>query len=670
MAHFTSNTQIHANTLKEKYMMKCLFTFLLSSLLIFPLLGQAQEYTTSNSKAEKAYEGALLAYDQRNLNLSLNFLAEAVNRDPNFIEAYLLRFEVYTELRQISEAEKALEDAIRVNPDFFSNAWFYLAALEMHQGKYDEAEMHFERFLTYPNPNPDMKDKALSELENCAFAKKAMKNPVDFEPKNLGPAINTDAPEYYPAVSADNQLFIFTRLDKDPNAFRGKNENFYASRNFDGTWLPATPVRDINTVYNEGAPTLSADGRTMVFTACELMGDYGEGRKGFGSCDLFIAQKVGDRWGQAVNIGEPVNSAAWETQPSLSADGNTLYFVRGRPTKEGVKNQDIYFTERRGGSNWSAPRPVSDKINTPGKEESVMIHPDGRTLYFSSDGHVGMGGLDLYMSQKDSLGRWETPVNLGYPINTFKDENSLLVSADGVVAFFASNREGGYGDLDLYSFNLYADIRPTAVTYAKGKITDDDSGVPVEAALRLYDVNSQQIAGIVSSDGKTGDFLIALPTGNHYALSVSSDGYLFHSETFELITSESNEPYALDVRLKKVKEGSGIVLKNLFFDLDKDVLKEQSSPELKELGAFLKENPDLHIELSGHTDNQGTSAYNKALSERRAEAVKKHLLTVEKIEAHRISTRGAGADSPISSNDTEEGRAQNRRTEFKIVGAK
>ena len=650
-------------------MMKSLLTYLFSIFLILPMLGQAQEYTTTNSKAEKAYEGALLAYDQRNLNLSLNFLGEAVNRDPNFIEVYLLRFEIYTELRQIADAEQALEDAIRINPDFFSNAWFFLAAVEMNQGKYDEAETHFERFLTYTNPNPDMKDKALSELENCAFAKKAIKNPVDFEPLNLGPAINSAAPEYYPAVSADNQMFIFTRLDNDPDAFRGKNENFYASRNFDGSWLPATPVRDVNTVFNEGAPTLSADGRTMVFTACELMGDYGEGRKGFGSCDLFIAQKTADRWGQAVNVGESVNSAAWETQPSLSADGNTLYFVRGRPTKEGVKNQDIYFTERRGGISWSAPTPVSEKINTPGKEESVMIHPDGQTLYFSSDGHVGMGGLDLYMSQKDSLGRWQTPTNLGYPINTYKDENSLLVSADGVVAFFASNRDGGYGDLDLYSFNLYEDIRPTAVTYAKGKVSDFDSGEPVEAALRLYDVNSQQIAGIMNSDQVTGDFLIALPAGKTYALSVSSEGYLFHSETFELKTNASNEPYALDVRLKKVKEGSGIVLKNLFFDLDKDVLKEQSSPELKELGAFLKDNPDLYIELSGHTDNQGTAEYNKALSERRAAAVKKYLMTVEKIEPRRISTLGAGANSPIASNDTEEGRAQNRRTEFKIVAA-
>ncbi len=650
-------------------MMKSLLTYLFSIFLILPLLGQAQEYTTTNSKAEKAYEGALLAYDQRNLNLSLNFLGEAVNRDPNFIEVYLLRFEIYTELRQIAEAEQALEDAIRINPDFFSNAWFFLAAVEMNQGKYDEAETHFERFLTYPNPNPDMKDKALSELENCAFAKKAIKNPVDFEPLNLGPAINSAAPEYYPAVSTDNQMFIFTRLDNDPDAFRGKNENFYASRNFDGSWLPAISVRDVNTVFNEGAPTLSADGRTMVFTACELMGDYGEGRKGFGSCDLFIAQKTADRWGQAVNVGESVNSAAWETQPSLSADGNTLYFVRGRPTKEGVKNQDIYFTERRGGISWSAPTPVSEKINTPGKEESVMIHPDGQTLYFSSDGHVGMGGLDLYMSQKDSLGRWQTPTNLGYPINTYKDENSLLVSAEGVVAFFASNREGGYGDLDLYSFNLYEDIRPTAVTYAKGKVSDFDSGEPVEAALRLYDINSQQIAGIMNSDQVTGDFLIALPAGKTYALSVSSEGYLFHSETFELKTNASNEPYALDVRLKKVKEGSGIVLKNLFFDLDKAVLKEQSSPELKELGAFLKDNPDLYIELSGHTDNQGTAEYNKALSERRAEAVKKYLMTVEKIEPRRISTLGAGANSPIASNETEEGRAQNRRTEFKIVAA-
>lgn len=644
-----------------------LSSFLIGIAVLASGQARAQEYTSTNPKAEKAYEGALTAFDQRNHNLALNFLGEALSKDKNFIEAYLLRFEIYAELGQLPEAEVALEDAIRINPDFFPNAWFYLGTVEFNQGKYKEAEMHFERFLTYSNVNVEMAKKAEFDLLNCAFAIKAVKNPVDFEPKNMGPGINSAQPEYYPGISADNQYFIFTRLDNDPDAFRGKNENFYISKNLGDGWLPARPLSDVNTIFNEGAPTISADGRTMVFTACELMGEYGGEKTGFGSCDLFISRNTGGKWGKPENLGAPVNTPAWETQPSLSADGKTLYFVRGTPSSAGVKNQDIMVSLQRGNSKWSPPRPVSDKINTPGREESVMIHPDGRTLYFSSDGHIGMGGLDLYKAVKDDTGIWSDPVNLGYPINTHKDENSLLVASNGNIAFFASAREGGFGDLDLYSFELHEDARPLGVTYAHGIVTDSKSGKPLQASLRLYDVNSQAIAGMIESDSTDGTYLIALPTGRTYALNVSCKGYLYHSETFELTTPDQNEAFTLNVKLQPIEAGSAIVLKNIFFDLDEAILKDQSTPELQELGNFMKQNPRMIIELSGHTDNQGTEERNKTLSENRAAAVKTYLVEREAIAETRIKTKGMGAAEPIASNDTEEGRALNRRTEFAIV---
>jgi outer membrane protein OmpA-like peptidoglycan-associated protein/Tol biopolymer transport system component len=643
--------------------------YLSTAILLFTFLsfGYAQEYTSTDSKAEKAYENALNAFDQRNYNMALSFVGEALERDKNFIEAYLLRFEIYAEQGQIEDAEVALESAVTINPDFFPNAWFFLGALEMKQGKYKEARTHFERFKEYANINPEMVEKANFELANCEFAIKAMKNPVPFEPINMGPGVNTDAPEYYPGVSADNQMLIFTRLDKDPNSFQGKNENLYVSRNLEGAWLPGVRIGEVNTEYNEGAPTISADGRTMVFTACELMDEYGGGRTGFGSCDLFISRKVGNEWGTPVNVGEPVNTAAWETQPSLSADGKVLYFVRGKPTPGGVQNQDIYYSLQRNNGEWAKPRPVSDKINTPGREESVMIHPDGKTLYFSSNGHVGMGGLDLYMSQKDETGIWSTPVNLGYPINTFNEENSLLVAASGEIAYFASDRDGGFGNLDLYKFDLHEAARPTAVTYAKGIVRDAKTGSPVKAAIRLYDVDLQNVAIAIESDEKDGTFLLALPTGRTYALGVVAEGYLYHSETFELTSEKADQAFALEVDLQSVEEGSAIVLKNVFFDVDESSLKKQSTPELQELGDFLRQNPTVFIELSGHTDNQGAADYNKTLSEARAKSVKDYLVTMEGIVEPRISIRGVGADEPIASNETEEGRAMNRRTEFRIT---
>ena len=278
-----------------------------------------------------------------------------------------------------------------------------------------------------------------------------------------------------------------------------------------------------------------------------------------------------------------------------------------------------------------------------------------------------MGGLDLYVSQKSDKGEWSEPVNLGYPINTHKDENSLLVSPNGEIAYFASGREGGFGDLDMYSFVLPKEVRPTPVTYAQGLVIDAETKKPVEARLRLSDVSAQALISQLKSDAQSGEFLIALPAGKTYALSVNAEGYLFHSETFSLAENKGNEPYALTVELQKIKEGSAIVLQNIFFDLDKDEMKIESLPELKELASFLETNPDLRIEISGHTDNQGTADYNEDLSQRRANAVKSYLVKQLSISADRLETKGYGAAQPIASNDTEEGRAENRRTEFKVL---
>src|SRR5690554_4230233 len=434
--------------------------------LIISVAASAQNYTTSNKKAIRSYQNAITAFDQRNHDLALAFIDEALEKDQNFIEAYFLKFEVYSEMGDLTNAKVSLKDGQRIDPDFFPNAWFYLAAIEFSDGNYSQAKPHFKKFISYVGVNPDMVEASKKHLLDCDFTMHAMEKPADFNPINMGDAVNTEAPEYYPCISADGETFIFTRLDKDPMAFRGKNENFYVSSKRDDMWFPAYPLREVNTILNEGAPTLSSDGRMLVFTACELMGDYGPDRKGYGSCDLFVSINQGNEWLPPVNMGAPINTAHWESQPSLSSDGNTLYFVRGVPTRSGVKNQDIYFTTRKPDGTWEVPKRVSDKINTSGREESVHIHPDGKTLYFSSNGHIGMGGLDLYMSKKDESGEWGDPVNLGYPINTHGDENSVLVSADGQLAFYASNKEGGFGDLDIYTFELPKNVQATPVTYA------------------------------------------------------------------------------------------------------------------------------------------------------------------------------------------------------------
>lgn len=296
-----------------------------------------------------------------------------------------------------------------------------------------------------------------------------------------------------------------------------------------------------------------------------------------------------------------------------------------------------------------------------------MIHPDGETLYFASDGHIGMGGMDLFVSRKDINNQWQPAENLGYPINTHNDENSLHVGPDGEIALFASDREGGSGGLDLYSFTLPESVRPVPVTYAEGVVVDDLTGEPVQARLELFDVDGLESAMKFKSDPTDGTFLVSLPTGKTYGLSVKAEGYLYHSENFVLERKSAGEAYVIEVRLKKPSKGSAIVLRNVFFDTDRDVVMSRSAGELKALSEFLKENPGIRIRISGHTDNRGGDQYNLDLSQRRAGAVKTYLADVFDVEADRVETRGYGSEKPIATNDTEEGRALNRRTEFEVV---
>jgi len=643
-------------------------TFLIFVVSLISYRVNAQDYMSTNKKAISAYESAISSFDLRNYELAIAYLDEAIDKDRGFVDAYLMKFEVYSEMGDYPKAEEALENAVSENEDYYRNAYYFLGLLEMQQGKYEEAKPHFEKFMTYKNLRPEMVEKATKEIANCNFAARAMERPVDFEPVNMGKAINTENPEYYPSITADGSQFVYTRLIEDSRSFGGKNENIYSSNLRQETWFPAVPLKGLNTEFNEGAPTISGDGKTLVFTACELHGEYGAERTGFGSCDLFISYNVEGEWQPATNIGRPVNSQYWETQPSITADGKTIFFIRGKIGDDRKpKEQDIYYTRLKEGGKWSIPVKVSPRVNTPEQEESVFIHPDGSTLYFSSNGHVGMGGLDLYVSRMDNGGRWQKPVNLGYPINTHNDENSILVSPDGVLAYFASDREGGFGDLDLYSFELHEEVRPLPTTFARGKVVDANTKEPVIADFVITDIEERRKNLTFSSDPQTGDFIVAVAADRKYAVTVRAAGYLPHSQTFSLNSAPAGKGYDINIELEPLDVGKTVVLQNLYFDTDSAILKDNSTHELSQLANFLREHPDVIIELGGHTDTQGEEEYNLDLSERRAEAAKRYLTLTEQIREDRIKTKGYGSANPIASNETDEGRSKNRRTELKII---
>lgn len=645
-----------------------ILTYLLSVVLLTSctatLEAQNQPLTSTNKKAVKYFHEAKTLYDQRKDQEALDLLGKALDKDPGFIEAYLLKAAVYEEHRQVEEALAAYDKAIEINPRYDAVMFISAAALRFSRGEYDKVADLLKAYESFPRRPQQFEGLYQILKQNTDFAREAIKHPVPFEPKNMGPNINSELDEYFPCITADNSVFIYTRRLESNSSPTGFNEDFYISEMGPDGWKPSRNMgKSVNTPNNEGAAALSPNGQLLIYTVCEIYGNYGQNRKGYGSCDLFFTQWSGKTWRQPRNMGKNVNSSMWESQPTFSPDGRTLYYIRGN-NRTGA--QDIYKAVLGDDGYWQKPEKLSDVINTPGREEFVAIHPDGRTLYFASDGHPGMGGLDLFMSKMDENGEWGKPVNLGYPINTFKDESSILVDAQGKLAYFHSNRDGGFGGLDLYTFELPEQFRPDPVTYMKGKITDKKTGAPLVAVFELIDLETgRRVVESYSNDA--GEFLVPLPAGKEYALNVSKKGYLFHSENFEMIDKASyDKPYRKDVELEALVPGAEITLNNVFFDTDKATLKPKSRVELDKLAAFLEGNPDLKVQFEGHTDNQGSPAHNMDLSKRRAKAVYDYIVE-QGIVADRLQYKGFGETKPIADNNTEEGRAKNRRTVCRVL---
>jgi outer membrane protein OmpA-like peptidoglycan-associated protein/tetratricopeptide (TPR) repeat protein len=627
---------------------------LLLILLIFSTVNvfSQQPYATNNREAISYYALANRAIDDHFYEEAITQLKKAINIDNKFTEAYALLADVYRLQRNYTPAIDDYRKVLALNPDFSRAVYIKLGELEVNSAQYTKAQTHLEKYLTYPNISVSNSSFARKLIKDCAFSINALQNPVPFKPVNMGPEINTAADEYSPAATADEKTLIFTR---QINA----NEDFYQSIKEDGKWKKATYLsNNINTPnYNEGSEAISQDGKFLFFTGCNRP-------DGLGRCDIYIAQKKGDDWGKPVDLSPPVNTSGWESQPSISADGQTLYFVSNR--KGGYGGYDIWKSRLTKGG-WGEPENLGPNINTAYNEQSPFIHADDSTLYFCSNGWPGMGGQDLFVSKLGKDGQWQKPENLGYPINTNGDESGLTITADGVTAFFSSNNLGGYGGFDIYTFELPPKVRPHIVTYVKGVVEDIKTKQPLEAAVEIIDLQNNQPVYRDYSAAEQGDFLVTLTSGKNYGLNISKSGYLFYSENFSLVGHTTNNPFDILVLLEPIEIGNKVILKNIFFETNKFDLKPESKSELQKLIDFLSVNPTLHIEISGHTDNVGNDQANLVLSQNRAKAVYDYLVA-SKINPERLIYKGYGKTQPIAPNDTEEGRAKNRRTEFKITG--
>jgi outer membrane protein OmpA-like peptidoglycan-associated protein len=621
------------------------------------------KYRSTDKAAIRHFEEGKKYYDSREDGKAVKSLQAAIARDSNFVEAWLILGQISIESRDLESARFQYRKAVSVDPSYMPGAHLMMGDLEVKAGNYERAEADYTNYLTFGGQsNPAKRAEAEKKVGQCRFAITAVRNPVPFDPVNAGPGVNSSENEYFPSLTVDQSEIIFTRDIRDDRAQGGHQEDFFIARRKDTVWATARNAgAPLNTALNEGGPSISADGRVLFYTAC----DRPDGR---GSCDIYLAQRMADgNWGKPINLGSPINTSAWESQPSFSSDGKTLYFIRGSYNRERRRMMDIYVSTFRDDMTWSEPVKLPEVVNTPGQEESVFIHPDNQTLYFASDGHPGMGGKDIFLSRRQSDGSWGEPVNIGYPVNTQADENSLVVSSDGRKAWFASDRSGGYGNLDLYFFDLHAEARPLTVSYVKARVRDAVSGDPLAAQFEIVDVESGKVVVSNTTDRKRGEFLACLPAGKNYMMNVQKEGYLFYSDHFECSkANDKQQAFELDIRLQRPVAGEKVVLKNIFFDVNRYTLKPESSVELDRLVQFLRSQSQIRIEVGGHTDSTGDKKANQLLSENRARAVVDYLVA-KGISTSRLTAKGYGDTKPVSTNDTEEGRATNRRTEFTIL---
>jgi outer membrane protein OmpA-like peptidoglycan-associated protein len=635
---------------------------ILLAITLFSITATAQrnKLSTKNKRAINAYEKGIEAFDKRYYSEAEKYFLMAIEMDDKFIEAYQLTGMLFEETKKYDKAIEYYEKVQTINPKFFANNNYVLGVLLLKEGRYEESLVYFKIYINLRDVNAALQAYSQNYIERAQFALELKNNPVPFNPENLGSNINTPNGEYSPTLTADEKTLYFTVLrpkDEYTQCVRCTHEeDFYVSYFKNDQWTKAIPLgHPINTHGNEGAACISPDGMSFIYTACNR-------DDGFGSCDLYISKREGGRWSAPQNMGSKINSSYWDSQPSIAPDGKTLYFASARNGK-----MDIYVSVLDDNGQWGEPVNIGKPVNTEKSEMSPFIHPDGKTLYFTSDGHNGMGGFDIFYTRKQNDNTWTEPVNLGYPINTHNDEGFFIVSASGETAYYASDNLGGYGHYDLYRFELPLSVRPDRVNYISGRITDKATGEPISAEFQLYNLETGELVAQSRSDDADGSFLLVLPSNASYALHVDKKAYLFYSEHFELLDPESyNEPIHKNIQLQPLKTGEIVVMKNIFFDFDSDALKDESKMELEKLVQLLTNNPSMHIEIRGHTDNIGSSQYNKSLSQRRALAVQNYLIK-QGISKNRLTHSGFGDTQPIDTNDTDEGRANNRRTEFRVV---
>lgn len=633
--------------------MKVLYIILLMSIAFSA--GAQYNPGKVNKKAYESYNDALNKAGDGDFHGAIRVMQNAIKLEPKFLDAYLSLGGIYGELKDYKNAVDSYEKAKGIDSVYFRDYALPYSINLAGLGNFDKALDAVNSFLAINDLNASSR-RAGEYRKQCYtfaidYAKSKPAGDYKFEPRNLGDSVNSKVSEYFPAITIDGTQLFYTRR------VNNMNEDFYESSLVDNTWRPAKSLPgDINTNLNEGAQNISQDGEWLIFTGCNFP-------EGHGSCDLYISYLTPQGWSAPENLGDNINTESWESAPSLSPDKRDLYFASNRPG--GYGKSDIYVCHRNPDGTWTVPENAGPQINSAGNESCPFIHADNQTLYFTSDGHIGYGGDDLFLVKKLPGHKWSDAQNLGYPINTIENEGSLVIASDSKTAYYASDRSDSKGGLDLYTFELRSDIRPLRTLWVKGKVYDASTKKGLPSAVELTDLSTGEVLSKVQTD-ETGAYLVTLPVGKDYAFNVTRKGYLFFSDNFPLSERVPDSTYNVDIPLEPLHADATVVLKNIFFDNNKYELKPESSTELDKIVRLMKDNTTLKIQINGHTDNVGKPEDNLKLSNNRAKAVVQYLIG-KGVDAKRLSSKGWGETKPVADNSTDEGRAANRRTEMKVV---
>jgi outer membrane protein OmpA-like peptidoglycan-associated protein len=574
------------------------------------------------------------------------------------------------------------------------NIHYLLGWADQLNSNWDSAIAKFEKQLSVLTESGGEQiefQKVQKRLEEVKYGKELEKTPVRVWVDNLGAAINSAAPEYAPLISTDETLLIITsRRESNIGGLKDESDNLpfedvYYSRNSGGEWSPLKNIgEDVNTSGHDAGSGLSPDGNSLFV----FRGDV----KGGG--DIYQSVYKGNEWSKPKSLYKTINTDAHESAAALSFDGQSLFFISEK--EGGFGGKDIYEAQWDAEKErWGEAKNLGPVVNSPYDEDGVYIHPDGTTLYFSSEGHNLMGGNDIFYAEYDD-GRWKTPVNLGIPINTPDDDVFFSVAADGRTAYYSSDREEGYGEKDIYRLTFLGpekqpvlnvedrliagsnerkieiplqpavEIRTSKMVLLKGLVLDDETDAPVAATIDLINNATAEVLASFQVEPSSGKYLVSLPAGKNYGLNVNADGYLFNSLNFNIPDSAGYREFYKVIKMKRIKIGETIVLRNIFYDYNKATIRDESTAELDRLEKVLIENPTIKVEISGHTDDVGGDDYNLNLSEQRAQSVVSHL-QAKGIDASRMIAKGYGETQPLATNETPEGRQENRRTEFKII---